>query len=69
MSNYFFKICEEKNSERFHTILNDEENVMHLPSIYEFIYSNYQISFTDESKEIIKKKAKIKYNNYIKIIQ
>ena len=66
IANYFFKVCEEKNSERFHTILNHEDNVMHLPSIYEFLYSNYQISFTDESKEIIKKKAKIKYNNYIK---
>jgi hypothetical protein len=66
IANYFFKVCEEKNSERFHTILNHEDNVMHLPSIYEFIYSNYQISFSDESKEIIKKKAKIKYNNYIK---
>ena len=66
IANYFFKVCEEKNSERFHTILNHEDNVMHLPSIYEFLYANYQISFTDESKEIIKKKAKIKYNNYIK---
>ena len=66
IANYFFKVCEEKNSERFHTILNHEDNVMHLPSIYEFIYSNYQISFSDESKEIIKKNAKIKYNNYIK---
>jgi hypothetical protein len=66
IANYFFKVCEEKNSERFHTILNHEDNVMHLPSIYEFLYANYQISFTDESKEIIKKNAKIKYNNYIK---
>ena len=66
IANYFFKVCEEKNSERFHTIINHEDNVMHLPSIYEFLYANYQISFTDESKEIIKKKAKIKYNNYIK---
>jgi hypothetical protein len=66
IAKYFFNICEEKNSERFHTILNHEDNVMHLPSIYEFLYANYQISFTDESKEIIKKKAKFKYNNYIK---
>jgi hypothetical protein len=66
IANYFFKVCEEKNSERFHTIINHEDNVMHLPSIYEFLYANYQISFSDESKEIIKKKAKIKYNNYIK---
>jgi len=66
IANYFFKVCEEKNSERFHTIINHEDNVMHLPSIYEFLYANYQISFTEESKEIIKKKAKIKYNNYIK---
>jgi hypothetical protein len=66
IAKYFFLICEEKNSERFHTIINHEDNVMHLPSIYEFLYSNYQISFTEESKEIIKKKAKIKYNNYIK---
>jgi hypothetical protein len=66
IANYFFKVCEEKNSERFHTILNHEDNVMHLPSIYEFLYANYQISFTEESKEIINKKAKIKYNNYIK---
>lgn len=66
IAKYFFSICEEKNSERFHTIINHEDNVMHLPSIYEFLYSNYQISFTEESKEIIKKNAKIKYNNYIK---
>jgi hypothetical protein len=66
IAKYFFKVCEEKNSERFHTIINHEDNVMHLPSIYEFLYANYQISFTEESKEIIKKKAKIKYNNYIK---
>jgi len=66
IAKYFFNICEEKNSERFHTIINHEDNVMHLPSIYEFLYSIYQISFTEESKEIIKKKAKIKYNNYIK---
>ena len=66
IANYFFKVCEEKNSERFHTILNHEDNVMHLPSIYEFLYANYQISFSEESKEIIKKNAKIKYNNYIK---
>ena len=66
IAKYFFSICEEKNSERFHTIINHEDNVMHLPSIYEFLYANYQISFTDESKEIIKKNAKIKYNNYIK---
>ena len=66
IANYFFKVCEEKNSERFHTILNHEDNVMHLPSIYEFLYSNYQISFSPESKELITKKAKVKYNNYIK---
>jgi hypothetical protein len=66
IAKYFFNICEEKNSERFHTIINHEDNVIHLPSIYEFLYANYQISFSDESKEIIKKKAKIKYNNYIK---
>jgi hypothetical protein len=65
IANYFFSICEEKNSERFYTILNHEDNVMHLPSIYEFLYSNYQISFSPESKELITKKAKVKYNNYI----
>jgi hypothetical protein len=65
IANYFFSICEEKNSERFDTIINHEDNVMHLPSIYEFLYSNYQISFSPESKELITKKAKIKYNNYI----
>lgn len=65
IANYFFSICEEKNSERFGTIINHEDNVMHLPSIYEFLYSNYQISFSPESKELITKKAKVKYNNYI----
>jgi hypothetical protein len=65
IANYFFSICEEKNSERFDTIINHEDNVMHLPSIYEFLYANYQISFSPESKELITKKAKIKYNNYI----
>jgi len=65
IANYFFSICEEKNSERFDTIINHEDNVMHLPSIYEFLYANYQISFSPESKEIITKKAKVKYNNYI----
>ena len=65
IANYFFSICEEKNSERFDTIINHEDNVMHLPSIYEFLYSNYQISFSPESQELITKKAKVKYNNYI----
>jgi len=65
IANYFFSICEEKNSERFDTIINHEDNVMHLPSIYEFLYANYQISFSPESKELITKKAKVKYNNYI----
>ncbi len=65
IAKYFFEICTEKLSERFDTVVNHDENVMHLPSIYEFLYDNYQISFSTESKELITKKAKVKYNNYI----
>lgn len=65
IAKYFFSICKEKESERFGIIINHDDNVMHLPAIYDFIYQNYQISFSDESIEIITKKAKIKYNNYI----
>lgn len=65
IAKYFFEICNEKSAERFDTIVNHDDNVMHLPSIYMFLYDNFQISFSDESKEIIKQKAKIKYNKYI----
>lgn len=65
IAKYFFEICTEKLSERFDTIVNHDENVMHLPSIYDFLYENYKISFSDESKEILIKKAKVKYNKYI----
>ena len=66
IAKYFFEICTEKLSERFDTVVNHDENVMHIPSIYDFLYENYQISFTDASKDEIIKKAKIKYNKYIK---
>ena len=65
IAKYFFSICKEKESERFEIIINHDDNVMHLPAIYDFLYQNYQISFSDESREIITKKAKVKYNNYI----
>jgi hypothetical protein len=65
IANYFFEICTEKTSERFDTIVNHEDNVMHLPSIYMFLYDNYQITFTDESKKIIRQKAYEKYKNYV----
>lgn len=65
IAKYFFEICTEKLSERFDTVVNHNDNVMHLPSIYDFLYENYQISFTDASKDEFIKKAKIKYNNYI----
>lgn len=65
IAKYFFKICEPDKAHRFVTIINHEDNVMHLPSIYDFLYENYQISFTDASKDEIIKKAKIKYNKYI----
>ena len=65
IANYFFEICNEKMAERFDTVVNHEDNVMHLPSIYMFLYDNYQISFTDESKEIIRKKAYEKYKRFV----
>lgn len=65
IAKYFFSICKEKESERFGIIINHDDNVMHLPAIYDFLYQSYQISFSDESREIITKKAKVKYNNYI----
>lgn len=65
IANYFFNICTEKLSERFDTVVNHEDNVMHLPSIYMFLYDNFQISFSDESKAIIKQKAKERYHKFI----
>lgn len=65
LAKIFFEICEEKRAERFDTIYNHNDTLLHLPSIYDFLFENYQISFSDESKEILIKKAKIKYNNYI----
>ena len=65
LAKIFFEICEEKRAERFDTIYNHNDILLHLPSIYDFLFENYQISFSDESKEILIKKAKIKYNNYI----
>lgn len=66
IANYFFKICEPDKAHRYGTIINHEDNVMHLPSIYKFLFDNFQISFSDESKEKIKKQAKINYNNFLK---
>ena len=65
LAKIFFEICEEKRSERFDTIYNHNDMLLHLPSIYDFLFENYQISFSDESKEQLIKKAKVKYNNYI----
>jgi type III secretory pathway component EscR len=65
IANYFFNICTEKLSERFDTVINHDDNVMHLPSIYMFLYDNFQISFTHQSKEIIKRKAKERYHKFI----
>ena len=65
LAKIFFEICEEKRAERFDTIYNHNDTILHLPSIYDFLFENYQISFSDESKEILIKKAKVKYNNYI----
>jgi hypothetical protein len=66
IAKYFFKICEPDKAHRFGTIINHEDNVMHLPSIYKFLFDNFQISFSDESKEKIKKQAKINFNNFLK---
>lgn len=66
IAKYFFKICDSNVAHRYGTIINHEDNVMHLPSIYKFLYDNFQISFSDESKEKIKKQAKINYNNFLK---
>ena len=60
LAKIFFEICEEKRAERFDTIYNHNDTLLHLPSIYDFLYEYYQISFSDESKEILVKKAKIK---------
>jgi len=65
LAKIFFEICEEKRAERFDTIYNHNDTLLHLPSIYDFLFENYQISFSDDSKEILIKKAKIKYNKYI----
>ena len=66
IAKYFFKICDSNVAHRYGTIINHEDNVMHLPSIYKFLYDNFQISFSDESQEKIKKQAKINYNNFLK---
>ena len=66
IAKYFFKICDLNVAHRYGTIINHEDNVMHLPSIYKFLYDNFQISFSDESQEKIKKQAKINYNNFLK---
>ena len=65
IAKYFYEICTEKLSERFDTVVNHDDNVMHLPSIYMFLYDNYQITFSDESKAIIKQKAKERYHKFI----
>lgn len=61
----FFEICDEKRAERFDTIYNHNEQIIHLPSVYDFLFQNFQISFSNESREQLIKKAKVKYNNYI----
>ena len=56
-------LIEQKKTGKKPVYHND--TLLHLPSIYDFLFENYQISFSEESKEILIKKAKVKYNNYI----
>ena len=43
-----------------------EDDLFHLPSIYDFIRANYGTNFSDETKAKVLKSAKISYANFIK---
>lgn len=65
VANYFFKVLEPKMSERIDTVLNHDEHVMHLPSVFDFLFKTYKITFTQETSDMIRKKAKVRYNNFL----
>lgn len=42
-----------------------DHTVFHLPSLYDFIRTNYGTNFTEQTKAEILKNAKVSYNNFI----
>lgn len=65
ISNYFFECFDAKMEDRYDTVLNHNDNVMFLPAIFDFLFDNFQISFSKESADAISHKAKIKYNKFL----
>lgn len=65
ISNYFFECFDAKMEDKYDTVLNHNDNVMFLPAIFDFLFDNFQISFSKESADAISHKAKVKYNKFL----
>jgi hypothetical protein len=65
IANYFFENFDIKYIDRYDTILNHNDQVMFLPSIFEFLNDNYKVVFSKESTDAITHKAKIRYNKFL----
>jgi hypothetical protein len=65
IANYFFENFDIKYIDRYDTILNHNDKVMFLPSIFEFLNDNYKVVFSKESTDAITHKAKVRYNKFL----
>lgn len=65
--NKFFDLINKELASRMENIYTDENSeVYHLPTIYDYLRDKYIIEFTPETKEAIIQTAKVRYYNYIK---
>jgi hypothetical protein len=65
IANYFFENFDIKYIDRYDTILNHNDQVMFLPSIFDFLNDNYKVVFSKESTDAITNKAKVRYNKFL----
>lgn len=62
----FFEIFDPEKSKMYGTVYTHEDDVFYLPSLYDFLRSNFLFYPMEAEKEGIVKTAKIAYNEYIK---
>lgn len=62
----FFEILNPENAKRIDNLLNVDDTIYHLPSIYDFMRKTFVIEFKPHQRETIIKSAKERYWHFIK---
>jgi hypothetical protein len=62
----FFELFDPSTPKKYKSVYAHDSDVFHLPSLFDFLRSNYEFSISDAGQETILKTAKIEYNEYIK---